>query len=407
MSAHGASRGAAAALWTGGAVAVVSMAAHFRAPLLPDMGAELAMTPAALGLLTTVFGVGRLLADIPAGATVDRMGPRAGFAVSGACIALGGVLFAAAPAAAWALAGAFVVGAGSAVANTTGMTFFSTSAGASRRGRALAGYSAALLGGQALGPAVAGGLALLGGWRVAMAATVAIGLVVAVASARPGARRAAPARAAAGRRTPARAADQPAGRGGLSGVQRWCLYGVSFTSMFVIAAMPQTLVPIIGGGFGLRADVIGLALGLGGVLRIIGAFVGGPMSDRHGRKVVLVPGLAVQGVGVGLLMITGSVLAWLAAIAIMSLASYGVGTAAAMLGDRTPTGRAGRELGRYRFVGDVGVIVGPLLAASLFEVVGQAAAAGVVSVLLLGTAAATGLLLPETFAGAKAEGTAR
>ena len=58
---------------------------------------------------------------------------------------------------------------------STGMTFFSTVSGASHRGTSMAIFSAALLGGQAIGPAAAGLIASVGGWRVAMfvGATVA------------------------------------------------------------------------------------------------------------------------------------------------------------------------------------------------------------------------------------------
>jgi MFS family permease len=184
MTAARGPRGAIAspAVWTGAAVAVVSMASHFRVPLRPDIGAELALAPAILGAVTTVFGVGRLLADVPAGALVDRIGARPMFVLSGAFVAVGGATFAAAPTTAWVLVAAWLMGIGSAVANTTGMAFFSSRASGSRRGRALAYYSAALLGGQALGPTISGWFAVLGSWRVAMLMTVVIGVAVALAA---------------------------------------------------------------------------------------------------------------------------------------------------------------------------------------------------------------------------------
>jgi NAD(P)-dependent dehydrogenase (short-subunit alcohol dehydrogenase family) len=45
---------------------------HFRTPLLPDIGAELQMGAADLGLVTTMFAAGRLVTDLPVGHSLVR-----------------------------------------------------------------------------------------------------------------------------------------------------------------------------------------------------------------------------------------------------------------------------------------------------------------------------------------------
>ena len=377
----------------GGVVLLVSIGAFHRVPLLPAMGDELSMSPGLLGLITTVFAVGRLCTDIPAGRLADRVPPLRSLGLAGVILAVGSVALASAPSAAWVLASAFVLGIASALANTTGMTFFSTAAPAARRGSSMAVFSAALLGGQALGPTVGGAIGGAAGWRVAIVSAAAIGLVVAAVGA-----------------ASARFATQPRAGGGGHGhgsrgagadptprVQRWVLYSVSFSLMFMLGSMPQTLVPIIGDErFSLSAAHIGLALGVGGLCRFVGAMVGGRLADRVSRKASLVPGMLLCSGGVALLALDAGATGWLAAIVLLSLGSYGVTVSATMLADHARGSGVGRRLGTYRFLGDVGLIAGPALSAVLYEYVGQAAAVAVVAVLLLVVAVVCAALLQET-----------
>lgn len=372
------------------AVFAISTLAFFRVPLLPDIGRELSLSPSVLGLFATVFAIGRLVTDIPAGRLADRLGVSVLLAASSLVMAVGSALLAAAPGAAWLLVAAFVLGIGSSVTNTTGMTWFSSGAAVERRGTALAVFSSALLGGQAIGPAIGGLLALLGTWRTAPAVGAGIGLAVAVALL------AAQGRGAAGPLRPPRGTGGHGAPVDVPATERLVLYAVPFAGFFTLGALPQTLVPLLGAEFGLTVPVIGLALGLGGLCRFAGALAGGYVSDRIARKAALVPGMALQAVGVALLAVEGSVAAWMAAIVLLSLASYGISVAAAMLADHAGGQGVGRRLGRFRFVGDLGLIAGPALVALLYERLGIRAAVLPNAALLAGVAVASALVLTET-----------
>lgn len=177
--------------------------------------------------------------------------------------------------------------------------------------------------------------------------------------------------------------------------ERSALYGVAFAMMFALGAMPQTLVPIIGGGpLGLSVATIGAALGLGGVARFVATLLGGWLSDRLPRKLVLVGGLVAFALAVALLAVEGSRAVWFVSIIGMSLSSFGLATASAMVGDRVPAERTGREIGVFRFTGDVGLVIGPLLAAVVLQRVGQAAAVLLVSSVVVASATAMAALVP-------------
>jgi MFS family permease len=372
------------------AVLTLTAIAFFRIALLSEFGRDLSMSTFQLGSLTTTFGVGRLAADLPGGHLADRIQARNLMAVSAGGVALGSLILGLSVVALGAYVAAFVLGISSATTNATGMTFFSNVGGAGHRGTSMAVFSAALLGGQALGPAVAGLLSSAGGWRLTMFVATGAGLAVAIVLLGTQANEPSPAAAYPSH------LSSPASRQGTPLVSLAVLHSVSFAVFLTLGSVPQTLVPLIGANdLGLGTAAIGLALGVGGLGRFLGTILGGWLSDRISRKAALIPGLIGQAAGVALLALEPSRVAWLSAIVIMSLASFAVPVAATMLGDITEPGQIGARLGRFRFVGDIGLIIGPLVVSALFEGVGRAAAFGFVALVLTVTALLSWRLLPD------------
>jgi DHA1 family multidrug resistance protein-like MFS transporter len=370
-------------------VLLVSALAHVRVPLLPSIGDDLSMPHSQLGLAVTLFGLGRLAMDLPAGRLADRFRPMRLMATSALAMALGSAALAASTVPGMVMGSFLLLGAASATANTTGMTSLTGAAPPHRRGAAMAMYSGCLLTGQAVGPAVSGVIADLDGWRTAAAVGAGMGIVVAVLgfSWRP--------RRQGGRGSSDRAISD--GGPPLTTVQRAVAYGVGFGVFFTVGAMPQTLLPLIGAGeLGLSVSAIGLAIGFGGLARVVGAVVTGAVSDGISRRAALLPCLALQLVGVLVLAVDGGTPWWLAAIVLMSLGASAHAVAATVLADRVNPAQLGRSLGRYRFAADLGLVAGPVLSATVYEVAGRTASVGAVAlVLLVGTVAAAAAL-PET-----------
>jgi MFS family permease len=301
------------------------------------------------------------------------------------------VLLAVAPAPGWVLLAGYLLGAASATGNTTGMTAVSGAAPPERRGSAMALYSGSLLIGQALGPALAGAVTTVGTWRTAAGTAAALALAVAAGAA-------VTRRSGAGARlTRARRARPEPDGPPLTTVQQAVLFSVGFSVFFTVGAMPQTLLPLVGShDLALSTATIGYAIGAGGLARLVGAALTGGVSDRVSRRAALLPCLVLQAAGVGLLAAGDAIGWWLAAIALMSLGSSGHAVGATMLGDRAPGGGLGRALGGYRFAGDLGLVIGPITAAAVYETAGTTAAVGTVCAVLVVGAVAAGLLLPET-----------
>ena len=157
----------------------VAVAAFARIPLLPDIGSDLSLTAGEIGLLTTAFGLGRLLTDLPAGRLADAVVPTVGLTGAGLLLALSCAVLASAEAFAVALGASALIGCASALTNTTGMYVFATGADAHRRGASMAIYVTALMSGQMVGPALGGAIGSVAGWRPAIAVSAAIGVGVA------------------------------------------------------------------------------------------------------------------------------------------------------------------------------------------------------------------------------------
>ncbi len=373
------------------AVLTLTAVAFFRVALLPEFGRELSMSTFQLGVVTTVFALGRLAADLPGGHFADKLRARNLMALAGGGVALGSLMIGLSGVAVALYAASFLLGISSSTTNATGMTFFSKVTGASHRGTSMAVFSAALLGGQAVGPAVAGLIASVGGWRTAMFVGAAGAAIVVVVLLAAGSNR--------GSSVPSPSAASP-GSGDEPGPPRsslLVLQSVSFAVFLTLGSVSQTLVPIIGAHeLGLGTAAIGLALGLGGLARFVGTLVGGRMSDRVSRKSALVPGLLVQAAGVAMLALDPTVALWVTSIVVMSLASFAVPVAATILGEITHPARVGRQLGRFRFVGDLGLNAGPLVVTGLFDRVGRVAAFSFVAGLLVFAALLAWRFLPET-----------
>jgi MFS family permease len=99
---------------------------------------------------------------------------------------------------------------------------------------------------------------------------------------------------------------------------------------------------------------------------------------------------------VALLAFDPSVALWLTSIVVMSLASFAVPVAATIIGDITRPTRVGAQLGRFRFVGDLGLIAGPLVVTVLFDGLGREVAFLFVAGILVAAAVLSWRYLPET-----------
>jgi MFS family permease len=118
------------------------------------------------------------------------------------------------------------------------------------------------------------------------------------------------------------------------------------------------------------------------------------VSDRVSRKAALVPSLLVMAGAVAILAAEPTIVTWLTAILLLSVASSGIAVAATIIADNVPAGTVGRRLGAFRFTGDFGLLAGPAVTGLLYENARRATAMLATTALLAAVAVATALLAP-------------
>ncbi len=378
------SAGVAAALF------VVTAAAFLRPPLLPDIGRDLGLSAIGLGALGSFFALGRLAADFPAGRSTERyrMGPM--MALAAFLVGAGSLTFGSASSKYGAFVGVFVLGIGSAWTLTTAMAHFAASP-KRRRGVAMSVFAGSLLAGQAVGPTMSGLIAEASDWRVALWAGAGLAGVVMLAFIIVTSRRMPDATIVRSPVQPVAAEESPSPK------VLAVLYLLPAVQFSIGAALVQTLIPIVADGrLGLSVGVVGSALGLGGVARFLGAILAGPVSDRVGRKAALIPGLMIQMAGIMMLGLGAGRSWWWASIILLGLGSVGVSVGTTILADVSEGVRLGRRLGAFRFTGDLGFLVAPVVAGFLYERWGTLAAVLPVLALTLSVTIASIIVLPET-----------
>ncbi|AEB11121.1 MFS transporter [Marinithermus hydrothermalis] len=121
--------------------------------------------------------------------------------------------------------------------------------------------------------------------------------------------------------------------------------------------------PLLLAARGLDPAAIGAVAGLYPLVWALGQLLFGPLSDRMGRRPLILAGITLQGVGLGLLGVTPGLEVALAAAFVLGLGTSMVyPTLIAHVADQTPADRRATALGIYRFFRDGGYVLGALLA---------------------------------------------
>ena len=168
--------------------------------------------------------------------------------------------------------------------------------------------------------------------------------------------------------------------------------------------MSWAIFPIFFAAHGLGVESIGVLKAIYPAIWGLLQTVTGPLSDRWGRKDLIVWGMWVQAAGLFITAAMGHFVWWMAGSVLL-----GIGTAmvyptllAAISDASHPTWRA-RSLSIYRFWRDMGYAVGALLAGMIGDAFGLAWAIAAIGVLTFLSGMVTMILMHETITTKKIE----
>jgi MFS family permease len=161
--------------------------------------------------------------------------------------------------------------------------------------------------------------------------------------------------------------------------------------------MAWGLLPLFFAASGLGVAEIGLLAAVYPGIWGIGQIATGGISDRIGRKGLIVGGMFLQGGAIVAVATSTGLGPWLVAMAVL-----GVGTAMvyptllAVVADVAEPARRGAAVGVYRLWRDLGFVVGAVLSGVLADRFGMVVAIAAVGVLTIASAGFASVRLPET-----------
>jgi len=146
--------------------------------------------------------------------------------------------------------------------------------------------------------------------------------------------------------------------------------------------MSWGIFPLFFAGFGLGVERIGILKAIYPAVWGVCQTVTGPLSDRWGRKGLIVAGMWVQASGLLLTAVTHSFGWWSLASVLLGLGTAMVyPTLIASVSDASHPSWRARSLSVYRFWRDLGYAIGALSAGIMTDVFGAASAIAVISAL--------------------------
>jgi MFS family permease len=160
--------------------------------------------------------------------------------------------------------------------------------------------------------------------------------------------------------------------------------------------MSWGIFPLFFAGFGLGIERIGILKAVYPAVWGVCQTLTGPLSDRWGRKGLILTGMWVQAGGLLLTASTHSFRWWLLASVLLGLGTAMVyPTLIASVSDASHPSWRARSLSVYRFWRDLGYAIGALLAGIMTDLFGAASAITAISALTFASGAVVGIIMDE------------
>jgi MFS family permease len=364
-----------------------------KTPVLPLFAASLHATPAEIGWIVMASTIPGVLVSYPAGALSDHLGKRRVLLASLVVFASAPFLYLVIETAWQLMAVRFYHGFATAIFGTVASAAIAERYRADRAAR-LSTYSSVTIVGRSIAP-------FLGGTLISLASFGAVYVACAIAGV-----------LALGAGLLLRD-HEPKPKGSLELPHFWSSLrtvlrdrGILLVSMveaaqYLVFGAIEAFLALYAASLGIPAWQIGIILGVQLVSIVFAKPVMGRLSDRVGRRRVILPGLFIGAASVALLPAFPNVVG----LAVLSLA-FGLGFAtvtsstAALVADLTKDGRYGSSMGVLRTVMDVGQSIGPVLTGFVVGVAGYASAFSLLAAILVAAALMLALLFKGVDQGA-------
>jgi MFS family permease len=334
---------------------VIMLGYGILAPVLPNYARSFGVGYDAVGVLVAAFSMARLVLDPVVGRLIARFGERSMATAGAAGVGVSSVLAALAPNYPLLVIFRGAGGAGSAVFFAALLSFLLRTIPSDRVGRVMGVYytsfNVGIVAGQPFGGLLARAFGLSSPlWVYAASCFLSAWLFHRTIT-------------DAGPRDP-RAARRVSIRRLPWGRPLVAVLAANGAYLWITGAVFGTLLPLFAReGVGLSLGGVGLVLAVATLTEFAVLFPAGKATDRRGRRAVMLPALSAFAVITALLGFADRPLTLAVALGALGIASGYAGVPPApMLSDITPEGMSGPAVAVFRFVGDLGFVLGPLVA---------------------------------------------
>ncbi|MFW9979057.1 MAG: MFS transporter [Candidatus Thorarchaeota archaeon] len=362
------------------ALAILQVGFGIVTPIFPYYVVELGARAIDLGILAASFALTRIFLAGPMGQLSDRTGRKPILMFSLIGFAVANVVYAFAQDITVMIAARAVEGAVSAGFYPSANAYVSDVTTPENRGTAMGYISMGNMLGFVIGPTIGGVLAEFLGIRIpfiiAAIGTLATFLAIVVFVTEP-------------ERTSSRLEENEVVRPPIIDVLRTNTKGYSalglsmFANMFALGILEVAFTLDIVTSYGVSPLEIGAFFGVLGVITIIGNIIFGKLSDRLGRKWLIVIGSFVGALSLYVFMIATDIIGFYIGGAILGVAMSMRGpTIQALTADLTDTRSYGTIMGMMGAISNSAYVVGPLLGGVLYDQSGSAYEALAVAVIV-------------------------
>ncbi|MFH1818378.1 MAG: MFS transporter [Pseudomonadota bacterium] len=359
-----------------------------KTPVLPLFAHTLHATPAEIGWIVMASTIPGILISYPAGALSDYLGSRRLLLASLVVFATAPFLYLLVKTAPQLMAVRFYHGFATAIFGTVANAAIAERYTTERAAR-LSTYSSVTIVGRSIAPFLGGSLISLASFHAvyiacAISGVLALGAGLLLKDPAP---------------RPKAKLELPHFWASLTTVLRdrgiMLVSGVEAAQYLVFGAI-EAFLALFAASLGIPAWEIGVILGVQLVSIVFAKPLMGKVSDRLGRRRVILPGLLIGAGSIALLPFAPSFMG----LSVLSL-TFGIGFAtvtsstSALVADLTRDGRYGSSMGVLRTVMDVGQSIGPVLTGWMVGVAGYSSAFTLLAAILLLAAVMLGLLLRD------------
>ncbi|PZC47039.1 MAG: putative arabinose efflux permease, MFS family [Chloroflexi bacterium] len=330
-------------------------------PAIPHMAKQFGVSEAFAAQVITAQGLGRVLALMPAGIFVDRIGRRATMAAGSGLVAVGGILAASTDSFFVLLFTQFLWGVGNSVYMVGRELAAVDLIEPHQRGRFLSILFGLHSAGMAFGPVLGGVLTDRSGLDILFLVYGGAGFVAMLLALSM--------KETKGTVTAVKASFL--GFGKLSGIDSY--YRLTYIILMVVAvsaimrmAVVNSMLPLHSDELGYSATEVGSIFLVFSAMSLLIMFPGGWISDKMGRKAAVVPAAFISAAVFAALPFTSTLSQIMVLVAFMGIANgMSLGSLTSYTYDIAPEGGKGRYQAQRRLFGEFGGFASPIIAGGL------------------------------------------